>query len=96
MRPCPPPLLILWRIYKIHPFKWSQLKVIGLFALILLGILWIDPDFGNKWITMTVNSVIVVLAFPVVLYFTKIEPEIVEYVDKVLLILRGKLGFKKK
>ena len=43
---------------------------------------------------MSVNSILVVIGFPVVLYFTKIDPEIVEYVDKVLRNL--KLKFRKK
>ncbi|MDG1331285.1 MAG: polysaccharide biosynthesis C-terminal domain-containing protein [Crocinitomicaceae bacterium] len=87
-------LFFVWKWYKIHPFKLSQAKVIALFAIVMALLLWIDLDLGNKWINMSVNSVIVVLGFPVVLYVTKIEPEIVQYVDKVLGVLKLKLGKK--
>ncbi len=87
-------LYFVWKWYKIHPFKMSQAKVIVLFAVVLCLLLWIDLDFGNKWINMSVNSALVVLGFPVVLYFTKIEPEIVQYVNKVLAVLKLKLGKK--
>jgi hypothetical protein len=56
--------------------------------------IYLDLDLGNKWITMLVNSILVVIAFPGVLYVTKIEPEVVEYVDKILAVLRLKLGKK--
>ena len=87
-------LFFVWKWYKIHPFKISQAKVFVLFGVVLSLLLWIDLDLGNKWINMSVNSVLVVIGFPVVLYFTKIEPEIVEYVDKVLAVLKLKLGKK--
>jgi hypothetical protein len=72
----------------------SQLKVMGLFGLVLVGMLFLDLDLGNKWLTMTVNSALVVVAFPWVIYMTKIEPEIVDYIDKVLATLRAKLSKK--
>ena len=87
-------LYFVWKWYKIHPFKLSQLKVSVLFGVVFTILLFFDFDIGNKWINMSVNSILVVIGFPVVLYFTKIDPEIVEYVDKVLRKL--KLKFRKK
>lgn len=87
-------LFFVWKWYKIHPFKLSQVKVIALFAVVFSALLLIDLDLGNKWINMTVNSTLVVLGFPVVIYLTKLEPEIVEYVDKVLGVIKLKLGRK--
>lgn len=87
-------LFFVWKWYKIHPFKRNQFAVIALFFVVLLSLLWLDLNTGNIWLNMFLNSILVVLLFPVVLYFTKIEPEIVEYVDKVLAVL--KLRTKKK
>jgi hypothetical protein len=57
-------------------------------------LLFFDFDLGNKWINMSVNSILVVIGFPVILYFAKIDPEIVEYVDKFLMKLNLKLRKK--
>ena len=87
-------LYFVWKWYKIHPFKLSQLKVFVLFVVVLTMLLFFDFDLGNKWINMSVNSILVVIGFPVILYFAKIDPEIVEYVDKVLMKLNLKLRKK--
>lgn len=87
-------LFFVWKWYKIHPFKLSQLKVFVLFGLVLTLLLWLDFDIGKKWINLSVNSILVIIGFPVVLYLTKIDSEIVEYVDKVLSKLRLKLRKK--
>lgn len=87
-------LFFVWKWYKIHPFKRNQFGVIGLFVVVLLLLLWLNIDVGNIWLNMVINSTLVVLLFPTVLYFTKIEPEIVQYVDKVIGVI-GKRFAKK-
>ena len=62
--------------------------------MVLTLLLWLDFDIGQKWINLSVNSILVIIGFPVVLYLTKTDSEIVEYVDKVLSKLRLKLRKK--
>ncbi len=81
-------LFFVWKWFKLSPFKRSQFGVITLFTIVFLMFNWIDLDMGNIWLTMVINSLLVVLTFPAVLYLTKIEPEIVDYVNKVFGVLK--------
>ncbi|MCJ8290074.1 MAG: polysaccharide biosynthesis C-terminal domain-containing protein [Crocinitomicaceae bacterium] len=87
-------LFFVWKWYKIHPFKLNQLKVIVLFTIVLVSLIWLDLDLGNMWLTMIANSILVVILFPLVIYVTKMEPEVVEYVDKIIGVVKLKLGKK--
>ena len=85
-------LIFVWYQFGIHPFKFSQLKVLILFVAVLSFFHFVPIETGNQWINMLVKSVMVTLMFPVVIYFLKLEPEIVNYVDKLLRTINRKLG----
>ncbi|MCH2224869.1 MAG: oligosaccharide flippase family protein [Crocinitomicaceae bacterium] len=85
-------LIFVWYQFRITPFKISQLKVIFLFVIVLLFFHFVPIETGSQWINMLVKSVMVTLMFPVIIYLLKLEPEIVNYVDKVLRTINRKLG----
>ena len=77
--------------FKLHPFKKTQFAVILLFAIVLLGFEYFPMDLGNIWLNMITRSILVVSLFCVPIYLLKLEPEIVDYVNKVLTTVRTKL-----
>ena len=88
-------VIFVWVHFKIHPFKKSQFLVIAMFALVLAGFEYLPLELGNIWLNMMIRSVLVVVVFCVPIYVFKLEPEIVNYVDKILGALKGKLGRRK-
>ena len=85
-------LLFVLKVFKLHPFKSNQFAVILLFASVMCFMEFVPIDLGNIWPNMIVKSLIVTLLFPVVIYFAKLEPEIVSYVDQVVGVIKKKLG----
>lgn len=83
-------LILVWKFYKVHPFEKSQLIVMVLFAISLLGMEFLDLDLANRWLNIAVKSMLVVTTFPVLIYIFKIERETVNYVDKVLAVVKKK------
>ncbi|MDG1427458.1 MAG: polysaccharide biosynthesis C-terminal domain-containing protein [Crocinitomicaceae bacterium] len=85
-------LLFVLKAFKIHPFKKSQFVVLALFGVVLCLMEFVPMDFGNIFVNMILKSILITLLFPVVIYFTKLEPEINSYVDKVMGVIKKKLG----
>ncbi|MFT5780242.1 MAG: O-antigen/teichoic acid export membrane protein [Crocinitomicaceae bacterium] len=88
-------LIFVWVSYKLHPFTKNQVSVILLFGLVLTGIQLLPYDLGNVWVNIITKSVLVTVLFPGVIYLAKFEPEIVNYVNKIVNALKGKLTKQK-
>ena len=85
-------LLFVLKAFKIHPFKKSQFVVLALFGAVLCLMEFVPMDFENIFVNMILKSILITALFPVVIYFTKLEPEINSYVDKVIGVIKKKLG----
>lgn len=86
--------VLVWKQFDLHPFTWGQLKVLFLFsAVFVLFHFFIPSDFGNVWLNMLIKSVLVALLFPFMIYLLRLEPVLVDYIDKFLIKL--KLGQEK-
>ena len=88
-------LVFVWVNFKMHPFKWTQLLVILLFTGVVGITELLIPEISNVWLGLTVNTAVVTLLFPVVIYAFKIEPEIGNYINKGAAVFKSKLGKKK-
>lgn len=83
-------LLFLWYHYNLQPFRMTQLKTLTLFVLVFLLFEFTIPTFSNPWLGILIKSALVTALFPGVLYLLKLEPELVEYIDKLKKKLLGK------
>lgn len=84
-------LIFVWYHYKIHPFEKSQFLVMVLFTVALLGFECASIDTMNVWVNMVIKSLLAVVAFPAVIYAFKIEKETVNYINKVLEVVKKKI-----
>ena len=85
-------LLFVYFVYGLHPFSWSQCKVIALFAVNILLFELLPPVFGYPVADMALKSVIFLCSFGGVTYWFNLEPEIKGYVRKGILFVRQKSG----
>jgi O-antigen/teichoic acid export membrane protein len=88
-------LLFVWFAFKIHPFHKNQFVVI-LLGLVSLFVGWLTSDLiENKYVEFIVQSLLVVLLFFAPIYWFKLEPESVNYLNKGTAFIGSKLGRKK-
>lgn len=88
-------ILFVWYIFKIHPFTKNQFVVIVLGLITLfIGILMKDY-YPNKWIQVVLESILfgVLFLFPV--FYFKLEPEVINYVNKGSAFVKEKIKSKK-
>jgi O-antigen/teichoic acid export membrane protein len=77
-------LYFIWKAYDLHPFTFNQLKVIALFTLNMLFFEFKPILFENYMLEIISNCSLFSIGFLLPLYFLKLEPEINEYILKVL------------
>jgi O-antigen/teichoic acid export membrane protein len=83
-------LIFVWYHFGLHPFAKSQFMVMALFALNVLLFEFIPFDFGGALLNIFVKTAVFCALFAAPVYFFRIEPEIIRYVDKVRLKLLGR------
>jgi O-antigen/teichoic acid export membrane protein len=89
-------LLFVWFVFKIHPFHKNQ------FVIILLGLLsllvgWLTSDqIENKYAAFIMQSLFVLTLFFAPIYWFKLEPESVNYLNKGTAFVRSRLGGRKE
>lgn len=76
-------LIFVWRVYHLHPFKISQAYSIGLFVILLITYELFNFQISNVLMSMALKAILVTALYPMLLYLLKLEPELVEYLDKV-------------
>jgi O-antigen/teichoic acid export membrane protein len=89
----------IYYVYGLHPFKWQQFRIIGLFFIVLLGIecgsyfFIYDHTFtsGENVLILSIKWFLIGIFFilPIVLF--KLEAESAAYFKKVSKLISGKL-----
>jgi len=87
-------MIFVWYTYKIHPFALSQFVVMAIFTGCIVFFEMVNINLGNVWLNIGLKSILVCVMFPLAIYLLKIEPEIVNYVDKGIATFNKKLGRK--
>lgn len=89
-------ILFVWFMFKIHPFTTNQFKLIliGL-ATLFIGI-QMEGLSVNKWIQMLLETSLFIGGFLAPVYYFKLEPEVINYVNKGVVFVKEKTGFKKR
>jgi len=81
--------LFVWFQFHLHPFTKSQLWVLLIFAANVILFEFI-PHFDNRFLDIFVRSALFSLSYPLLLVVFKVEKEINNYVDKILVQLHLK------
>ena len=84
-------VLMIWKLYQIHPFTLQQFQIIGLGLVTLLCGYFIDLMVVNRWIQLIFQSIVLVLVFVLPVYYYKLQPELVTYVNNGVGFIRKKL-----
>jgi O-antigen/teichoic acid export membrane protein len=88
-------LLFVWYVFKIHPFNKQQIKIIFL-GLITLFIGYLSSNyFENRWLQSLFMSIEFGLFFIVPIYVFRLEPDIINYLQKSGAFVKQKLRSKK-
>lgn len=72
--------IAIWKIYKLQPFSYQNLKVIGL-AILCFVIGNIIPNPQNIYIEVVISSMIFIISYAFMIYFSKVSPDINELVE---------------
>jgi hypothetical protein len=64
-----------WYFFKMQPFSWNALKVLGLAAICFLLVSWI-PAPDNPWFAIVLKSGTFASLFSAAAFFTKISPDL--------------------
>lgn len=87
-------MLFVWSVFKIHPFNRQQIKIIFL-GLITLFLGYLSSNyFENKWLKSLFMSIEFGLFFVLPIYVFRLEPDIINYVQKSGAFVKQKLHFK--
>ena len=87
-------IIFVYSSYKIHPFERSQLFVLALFGgVVAFFELTPLPYFGDV-LSILMKWTIFTIVFIAPIYFLKLEPEIVRYVDNGAMFLKGRIKRK--
>jgi O-antigen/teichoic acid export membrane protein len=84
-------VFMIWKLYQIHPFTLQQFQIIGLGLVTLLCGYFIDLMVVNRWIQLIFQSIVLVLVFVLPVYYYKLQPELVTYVNNGVGFIRRKL-----
>lgn len=85
-------LTFVWWKFKLHPFSKSNVYIIVLFTLIMSLFELTNIQFPNLFLTIVFNSVVFTALFIGTIYYFKLEPNIVGYINKVLIKLKISKG----
>lgn len=72
----------VWYEYRLHPFTKSQLIVLFLFVVNVVGYEFL-PHLEGRWLDIFVRSLLFTGTFPLIIYYLKIEVELNKYIDKL-------------
>jgi len=84
-------LIFVWYNYKIHPFTRSQLAVFVVFAANVALFHFLPIDVNNVWGNMVLKMTMLTVLFALPIYAFRLEPEVVNYANKVKDIVFAKL-----
>jgi len=84
-------VFMIWKLYQIHPFTLQQFQIIGLGLVTLLFGYFIGLIVVNHWIQLIFQSIVLVLVFVLPVYYYKLQPELVTYVNNGVGFIRKKI-----
>jgi len=84
-------VLMIWKLYQIHPFTMQQFQIIGLGLIALFLGFFVDGMVVNYWIQLIFQSIVLLTVFVAPVYFFKLQPEMVTYVNNGVGFIRKKL-----
>ncbi len=76
--------IFVWVKFRLQPLRKSQLYSILIGGSLIVFVEFAFPAIDNIWMSLIAKCSVITLLFPVVVYAFKLEPEIVEYVNKIL------------
>lgn len=88
-------IVFVYLIFKIHPFSWSQMKVIALFSACIGLSYFTDSIFDNKYIQFVFQSTLIGSAFLIPIYVFNLEENSKNYLQKGMKFFLSKTGLKK-
>lgn len=79
--------ILIWKFFRIHPYSWGQVKIVGIgAALLVLGMLL--PELKGSvllsLLSISYRSVILILCFAGLFYVTNISQEVNEVMEKAV------------
>lgn len=80
-------IIAVWRFFRIQPFAWVDLGIVGLSAA-LIGVSMLIPTIGNFISDALVRSSVIALLFAAVVYRSGIAPQLNGMADKTLRQMR--------
>lgn len=72
----------IWKYYKLQPFTWDNVKVI-VFALGILGCIWILPLPGNLIILSIIKTILFSISYSLIIIQSKISPDITDLAEQL-------------
>ncbi|NDF60072.1 MAG: hypothetical protein EB100_03240 [Crocinitomicaceae bacterium] len=84
-------VLMIWKLYKIQPFTKQQFIIIGIGLITLLLGCVIDSVLYNHWMQLVVQSTLIGVVFVLPVYYFKLQPELVTYINNGVSFIREKL-----
>ena len=85
-------LIFVWNILKMHPFKWNQMAIIAAGMVTLVFGIVIQGYLQPGWILFLIESTLVLALFILPVYYFKLDPEIVNYTNKLIGTIRKRSG----
>jgi hypothetical protein len=85
----------VYLIFKIHPFSWSQMKVIALFSACVGLSYFTNSTFENKYLQFVFQSTLIGTVFLIPIYVFNLEENSKNYIQKGIKFFLSKTGMKK-
>lgn len=89
-------LLFVYAAFKIHPFNWNQIFMIGLALITLFFGHFIHEWISNIWLDLFAQLSAFMLLFCLPIYILKLEPESINYFQKGFGFILQKFSLRKK
>lgn len=67
--------LAIWKIYKLQPFSWANLKALGMAAACAAAAYFV-PSTGNLYLDILIPSVVFSLSYVLLVLRTRVSPDI--------------------
>ena len=75
-------MIFVWTIFKMHPFKLNQFKIIALAIFTLVSAYFIAQLKVDKWMLMGIQFLNILTCFLMPIYFFNLESESIQFIKK--------------
>jgi O-antigen/teichoic acid export membrane protein len=84
-------LLFVYFAYGLHPFKWTQLRVMAVFVIILPVLELLQGVAAPDWLMILVKSMLVCILFLVPVYVFRLDADVVNYMNNAVQFILKRL-----